>query len=105
MDNNKNQTSNAVKIKERDELLVDAIRLVLQVNNPSATFLQRHFFTGYNRACRIMEQMEALGVVGPELRLGKPRKILVNADNVEQLLASQNLNISINENKKNNGQR
>ena len=42
----------------------------------SASFLQRHFIIPYNRACRILKQLEMDGVVGPQIG-EKPREVLI----------------------------
>ena len=49
----------------QDELLADAIRLVLELGQASASMLQRRFRIGYNRAARLVDTMEEMGIVGP----------------------------------------
>lgn len=49
---------------ELDDLIVDAARLVVSNQHGSTSMIQRRLKLGYNRAGRIMDQMEALGVVG-----------------------------------------
>ena len=53
----------------------------------STSSLQRRYEIGYNRAGRIMDQMEAAGIVGPS-QGGKPRKVLVDPLQVEQILGN-----------------
>ncbi|MBQ3365635.1 MAG: DNA translocase FtsK [Acidaminococcaceae bacterium] len=66
----------------QDELLVDAIRLVLDLGQASASMLQRRFRIGYNRAARLVEAMEELGIVGPAIG-SKPRELKMSRDDVE----------------------
>lgn len=62
---------------ERDDVLDDAIKIVLESGQASASILQRRMRVGYNRAARLIDQMEAEGVVGP-FQGSKPRNILVD---------------------------
>ncbi len=57
----------------------DAVRVVLTTGQASASYLQRRLKLGYSRAARLIEIMEANGVVGPS-QGSKPREILVRAD-------------------------
>ena len=66
----------------QDELLDDAIRLVLDLGQASASMLQRRFRIGYNRAARLVEAMEELGIVGPAIG-SKPRELLMSREEVE----------------------
>jgi len=52
-------------VSELDELFNDAGRLVVINNSGSTSMLQRKLKLGYNRAGRIMDQLEYFGVVGP----------------------------------------
>ena len=58
-----------------DELYNEAVALVMRENRASTSFIQRHLQIGYNRAARIIEQMEAQGIVTPADRVGK-REVL-----------------------------
>ena len=66
----------------QDELLDDAIRLVLDLGQASASMLQRRFRIGYNRAARLVEAMEELGIVGPAIG-SKPRELKMSREEVE----------------------
>ena len=66
----------------QDELLDDAIRLVLYLGQASASMLQRRFRIGYNRAARLVEAMEELGIVGPAIG-SKPRELKMSREEVE----------------------
>lgn len=57
----------------------DAVRIVLQTGQASASYLQRRMKLGYSRAARLIEMMEANGIVGPS-QGSKPREILIRAD-------------------------
>ena len=63
--------------QEKDELFADALRVVIETGVASASTLQRRLRLGYTRAARIIDQMEADGIVGPH-RGSKPRDILVD---------------------------
>lgn len=58
-----------------DELYSRAVRIVLETRIASISMLQRRLEIGFNRAARLIERMEAEGIVGP-YREGKPRVIL-----------------------------
>jgi S-DNA-T family DNA segregation ATPase FtsK/SpoIIIE len=62
---------------ERDPLYDDAVRLVAETRRCSTSWLQRKLGLGYNRAARIVESMERLGVVGPA-NGAKDREVLVS---------------------------
>ncbi len=59
-----------------DELLARATKLVRQSETTSISYLQRKLGIGYPRAARLMDQLEAAGVVGPDEGGGKPRAVL-----------------------------
>jgi len=72
----------------QDELFAQAVRLVCQYDKASSSMLQRRFQIGFNRAARLLEQLEAAGVVGlPDG--SKPREVLVK--NPDEFLSSQGL--------------
>jgi DNA segregation ATPase FtsK/SpoIIIE-like protein len=60
----------------RDPLLKDAARIILEHDNASASFLQRKMSLGYARAAQILDQLQFLGIIGPADG-AKPRKILI----------------------------
>ncbi len=61
---------------EVDELYDNAVAIVARERRASTSYIQRHLQIGYNRAARIIEEMERQGVVGPANHVGK-REILV----------------------------
>lgn len=62
--------------KERDPLFEDAARIIVQMQQGSTSLLQRRMNLGYNRAGRLIDQMEACGIVGPNVG-SKARDVLV----------------------------
>jgi len=71
--------SKNVDLKNRDKLFDDCARLVVQMQSGSTSNLQRRLNLGYNRAGRIMDQLEAAGVVGPA-NGSKPRDVLFRTE-------------------------
>ena len=65
------------KSDEYDELYDQVVSCVIEKNRASTSMVQREFSIGYNRAAKIIEQMERDGVIG-EARGAKPRKILAS---------------------------
>ncbi|HOT77736.1 MAG TPA: DNA translocase FtsK, partial [Candidatus Wallbacteria bacterium] len=65
-----------------DELFYDAARLVVENKMGSASMLQRILKIGHNRALKLMERMEKIGVVGP-FEDKKPRKVLWSIKDLE----------------------
>ena len=62
----------------RDDLFDDAVRLVAEHRQASTSFLQRRLKVGYSRAGRLMDELEAAGIVGPIVG-AKPREILIES--------------------------
>ncbi len=62
-----------------DELYQRAVELVVREGRASTSFIQRHLQIGYNRAARIIEQMEKQGVVSPANHVGK-REVLAGGN-------------------------
>ena len=67
----------------RDSYFEEAARLLIDKEKGSIGMLQRYFKVGFNRAARIMDQLEEAGIVGPEEGT-KPRKVLMSAEQFEQ---------------------
>jgi S-DNA-T family DNA segregation ATPase FtsK/SpoIIIE len=69
---------------DSDELLPDAIDLVVRSGQASVSMLQRRFRIGYNRAARIMDMMEARGIVSMQDG-SRPRQVLLTPEELEQM--------------------
>ena len=66
-------------LSDRDPLFEDAARLIVQNQMGSTSLIQRRMKLGYNRAGRLMDQLERAGIVGPNLG-SKARDVLVKTD-------------------------
>lgn len=81
-----NAGSSKKTLKEVDSMFAECARMVISTNSGSTSMLQRRFNLGYNRAGRIMDQMEAAGIVGASAG-GKPRELLVHSEmELEEIL-------------------
>ena len=65
--------------EEYDPVYDEALEFVTNKGSASISLIQRRFRVGYNRAARIIEQMETEGILGPADAAGKPRKVLVRS--------------------------
>lgn len=81
------QDVDAASIGKLDPLFAEVGRQVIMSGVASTSAIQRRYEIGYNRAGRIMDQLEAYGVVGPATG-GKPRSVLMEAMAFEDLLAT-----------------
>ncbi len=63
------------RLSDMDDMMEDAARLVVETQHGSTSMIQRRMKLGYNRAGRIMDQLEGLGIVGPA-EGSKPREVL-----------------------------
>lgn len=73
---NNSAGGNAVDLKDRDPFFEEAARLIVANQQGSTSLIQRKFSIGYNRAGRLMDQLEAAGIVGP-FEGSKARQVLV----------------------------
>lgn len=71
---------------DTDNLFKEAIKVVCQYDKASSSLLQRRLSIGYARAARIMDQLEASGVVAASDGSSKPREVLIQ--NADEFLAS-----------------
>ena len=69
-----------VVLGDRDDILEQAIELVKQRGEASASMLQRGLRIGYPRAARLMDELEELGVVGRAQSGGRTREVLISDD-------------------------
>lgn len=82
------EDNKTVDLTERDDLFEDCARFVVTNQSGSTSMLQRRFNLGYNRAGRIMDQLEAAGIVGPA-KGSKPREVIFKSVmDLEQFLDS-----------------
>ena len=67
-----------------DDFLEQAVDMVVNDGQASASYIQRKFKVGYARAARIIDQLEERGIVGPH-EGSKPRKVLVTKEELEEM--------------------
>ncbi len=78
--------SGNVDMSKRDPLFEDAARVIVANQTGSTSLIQRRFSIGYNRAGRIIDQLEAAGIIGP-FEGSKARQVLISDElELEQLL-------------------
>lgn len=77
-----NKLKNNAISQERDEYFEAAARFLVEKDKASIGMLQRMFKIGFNRAARIIGQLEDAGIVGPEEGT-KPRKVLMSSEQLE----------------------
>ena len=70
--------------EDRDELLFDAAKLVIQNQQASVSLLQRKFKIGYSRAGRLVDELEALGIVSGYSG-SKARDVLVDESYLDKI--------------------
>lgn len=70
------------KKEDEDEFLYEAIELVVDSGQASASMLQRRFKIGFNRAARLIDSMQERGIVG-QSEGSKPRKVLISKEDLE----------------------
>ena len=81
-DVSKTVSSNSV---ERDSLFEEVAKQFVTEGDTTTIRITFDYCIGYNRACRIVEQLEAAGIVGPN-RGRKPREVLVDLPTLEAML-------------------
>jgi len=85
MNSSKNEFPvNADSIDDKDEFFYEAGKLCIEMCKASSSMLQRRFNVGFNRAARIIDQLEEFGVVGPQ-QGAHPREILLDAKTFEAM--------------------
>ena len=79
-----------VDMTQRDPFFKEAARMVVSTQQGSTSNIQRKFSVGFNRAGRIMDQLEHAGIIGPQ-EGSKPRKVLVASEfELDQMLNNMN---------------
>ena len=84
----KNNEKAGASAPAEDELFEDALRLVLDMGQASSSMLQRRFGIGYNRAARLVDTMEELGIVG-QYAGSKPREVIISRQEAEERFLHQ----------------
>lgn len=75
-----------ISLQDRDSLFEEAARIIVQNQQGSTSLLQRRMKLGYNRAGRLMDQLEAAGIVGPNMG-SKARDVIVKTEaDLEEIL-------------------
>jgi S-DNA-T family DNA segregation ATPase FtsK/SpoIIIE len=67
-------------LADRDDLVKKAIAIVRETQRASASMLQRRLRIGYPRAARLMDELEALGVIGPSQGGGREREVIISPE-------------------------
>jgi S-DNA-T family DNA segregation ATPase FtsK/SpoIIIE len=88
--NNENQTEEN-NPGDNDELLPQAIEMVVEAGQASVSLIQRKFKVGYARAARIVDQMEERGIVG-RFEGSKPRQVLISRQQLQEMQMSNSNN-------------
>jgi S-DNA-T family DNA segregation ATPase FtsK/SpoIIIE len=85
------ETANGdINLDERDALFDDAARVIVKHQQGSTSMIQRRLKLGYNRAGRIIDELEAAGIVGP-FEGSKARQVLVRDEMaLEELINTLN---------------
>ncbi len=78
------KTNNQELLYEKDDLYDEAARIVVQAGQVSISYLQRKMRIGFSRAARLVDMMEAEGLVSPATG-GKPREVLVGREYFEEV--------------------
>jgi S-DNA-T family DNA segregation ATPase FtsK/SpoIIIE len=79
-----------VDLNKRDDLFDEAAKLIVIHQQGSTSLIQRKFSIGYNRAGRIMDQLEAAGIVGPNEGSKARQVLIVDELSLEQILSNLN---------------
>ena len=77
--NTSSGSGNSAVSRDDDEAYNDVVEFAIQTGKISASLIQRRFRFGYNRAARMMDLLEARGIVGPQ-NGSKPREVLVKLE-------------------------
>ena len=86
-DDGESGESRDVDMQHLDPMFEDAARLIVREQSGSTSLIQRKFAIGYNRAGRLMDQLEKAGIVGTA-HGSKPREVLIMDEmSLENLLS------------------
>jgi S-DNA-T family DNA segregation ATPase FtsK/SpoIIIE len=78
------ESQDEVMKDEEDDLFWEAVRVVIEHGQASASVLQRKLRVGYTRAARLVDMMEAKGMIGP-YEGSKPREVMITGRQLEEL--------------------
>ena len=84
-------TTSNINEENQDELLYEAIQFIIEKEKASISMLQRAYRIGYNRAARIIDQMEQKGIISGE-EGSKPRKVLITIQEYEAMINQTTVN-------------
>lgn len=73
-----------IEYDDKDDLLEEAVNLILEAEAASPSFLQRKLHIGYARAGRLIDKMEEIGIISESLG-SKPRKVIMKKDEWEEI--------------------
>ena len=82
-------TTDGAPFADYDELLPQAVDVILDTKQASVSMLQRRLKLGYSRAARLVDQMEELGIVGP-FEGSKPRQLLITREQWQEMSMTGN---------------
>ena len=92
LENIENSNNSSISISDsdssgngRDAYFMEAAKIIIDKEKASIGMLQRYLKVGFNRAARIMDQLEEAGIVGPE-EVTKPRKVLMSPEEFESFV-------------------
>jgi len=71
-----------------DQLLPDAVEIVMSTGQASTSNIQRRLSVGYTRAARLVDTMEELRIIGPSAGGNKPREILMTKEEAAIIISS-----------------
>lgn len=90
VDENDAEANDSIDLRRRDQLFEECAKMVVQFQQGSTSMIQRKLGIGYARAGRIMDQLEAAGIVGPQ-EGSKARNVLItDFDSLDRILESLN---------------
>jgi S-DNA-T family DNA segregation ATPase FtsK/SpoIIIE len=70
----------------QDPIFVESLKAAVDNGEVSASYLQRRFRIGYNRASRIIEAMEKMKILGPATGASKPREVIIGQEDLVHLI-------------------
>ena len=78
--------------EDEDEMIEEAIDVIMESRQASTSMLQRRLKLGYSRAARIIDQIEERGIIGP-FEGSKPRQILISREEWQEMKLRRNMPI------------